>query len=288
MQSIWLDLMGTEVRFVGKRYRTRIIEAGEGEPLILAHGGGGHAEHYSRNILRLAQHFHVIAFDSLWHGYSSAPDPGPDPMLLFSEQILDLLDTMGIEKANIGGASAGAFAPLWLALNRPERVDKLVLIVPGHIQYPSDAASGDRADYSQLRTRTLAALDDVTPSSIRSRLEWLMADPSVVTDELVDVRAKIYGSLAGNQATRTYYGFNSSELGHAHDFSRQELEGLRVPTMVLWATGGNGVAPERGEWLASVLPNVRHRVIEGAGHWPQWERPEEHDNAIIDFINEPS
>jgi hypothetical protein len=45
--TIWTDLLGTEVRYRGKAYRTRTIEAGSGEPLILLHGIGGHAEAYS-------------------------------------------------------------------------------------------------------------------------------------------------------------------------------------------------------------------------------------------------
>lgn len=285
--TIWTDLMGAQVRYVGRKYRTRVIEAGTGDSLILAHGGGGHAEHYSRNVMRLAEHFHVVAYDMLWHGLSSAPDPGPDPMMQFPDQLLDIMDDMRIEHASVGGASAGSFPPLWLALNRPERVDKLILVVPGHIQYPSDAAL-DREDYTRLRERTFNALDNVTSESIRSRLEWLMVDPNVVTDELVDVRSNIYGSPGGNQATRTYYDFNSSEIGHVHDFSGDDLARLTVPTMVLWSRGGSGVAPERGEWLKSAIPKATHRVVEGAGHWPQWEKPEAHDEAIIRFLKDPA
>ena len=47
MTTIWVDLLGSQVHFVGKKYRTRVIEAGAGEPLIMIHGIGGHAEAYS-------------------------------------------------------------------------------------------------------------------------------------------------------------------------------------------------------------------------------------------------
>jgi pimeloyl-ACP methyl ester carboxylesterase len=63
VNSIWVDLLGCQVHYVGTRYRTRVIEYGAGEPLILLHGGGGHAEAYSRNVVRLGQHDReVIAF----------------------------------------------------------------------------------------------------------------------------------------------------------------------------------------------------------------------------------
>ena len=70
MSSIWVDLMGAEVRYYQGRYKTRVIEAGSGEPLVLIHGVGGHAEAYSRNIMRLSQQYRVMAIDLLWHGYS--------------------------------------------------------------------------------------------------------------------------------------------------------------------------------------------------------------------------
>ncbi len=73
MSTMWVDLMGCQVRYYGSKYRTRVIEVGTGEPLILLHGLGGHAEAYSRNMVRLGQNFHAMAIDLLWHGLSSKP-----------------------------------------------------------------------------------------------------------------------------------------------------------------------------------------------------------------------
>ena len=280
--TIWTDLMGAQVRYTGRRYRTRVIEAGSGPPLVLAHGGGGHAEHYSRNVNRLAKHFHVYAYDMLWHGFSPAPGVDEDAMLRFDEQLLDLMDAENIERAIVGGASSGAFAPLRLAINNPERVQGLVLVVPGHIRYPAREAT-ERAQYTTLHSQTHDALADVTEAKIRARLEWLMADPGAVTDELVAVRTSIYSSEHGNAATRAYYALTESEAGHRFDVTEDELRGLTVPTLVIWARGGNGVSPQRAEWLSEVIPNATYRLIEPAGHWPQWEKPEAHDEAIIEF-----
>ena len=54
MNTIWVDLLGAQVHYVGKKYRTRVIEAGSGEPLLMLHGIGGHAEAYSRNLKPLS------------------------------------------------------------------------------------------------------------------------------------------------------------------------------------------------------------------------------------------
>lgn len=76
--TIWNDL--ADLAF--KNYyvdangiRTRVLEAGTGEPLILLHGTGGHIEAYARNIRGLSEHFRVICIDMLGHGYTEKAEP---------------------------------------------------------------------------------------------------------------------------------------------------------------------------------------------------------------------
>jgi 2-hydroxy-6-oxonona-2,4-dienedioate hydrolase len=70
MNSFWVELLGASVYPLVGRYRTRVIEAGEGKPLVLLHGTGGHAG--IRNIAPLSRRHRVIAVDLLWHGRSQA------------------------------------------------------------------------------------------------------------------------------------------------------------------------------------------------------------------------
>ena len=128
MNTIHLDLLGSQTRFLGKKYRTRVVEAGEGEALILMHGGGGHAEAYSRNIVRLGEHFRTMAIDFIWHGLSAKPRFANGNWLAqFSDQIIDLMDAEGIEKAHLGGESLGGWICFDMAINHPQRVGKIVL-----------------------------------------------------------------------------------------------------------------------------------------------------------------
>ena len=73
--SIHIDLLGTETHFVKSRgYLTRVIEVrNDKPPLILLHGGGGHAETFSRNLNTLAAVCRPIAMDFIWHGMSRGP-----------------------------------------------------------------------------------------------------------------------------------------------------------------------------------------------------------------------
>ena len=87
--SIWVSLLGAQTHYVGSRFRTRVIEAGSGEPLVMLHGVGGHAEAYARNVVPLSQKCRPIAIDVAWHGLSSKP-PFQETMPVYCEQLLDL------------------------------------------------------------------------------------------------------------------------------------------------------------------------------------------------------
>ena len=80
MSSFWVELLNCNTYILKGKYSTRVVEAGEGEPLLLLHGTGGHAENYVRNIAPLSRHFRVLAIDFLWHGRSQTE--GFDPQVI--------------------------------------------------------------------------------------------------------------------------------------------------------------------------------------------------------------
>ena len=164
MSSIWVDLMGAEVRYYHGRYKTRVIEAGAGEPLVLIHGVGGHAEAYSRNIMRLAQHYHVLAIDLLWHGYSQRDGicrRSADGAIFGSGR--GLLDQIGADKGHVEGESLGGWVGLTMAMNHPDRLGKLILNTPIGVAFNQTAPREDRAGgRSLLATRSMAAIEDPT------------------------------------------------------------------------------------------------------------------------------
>ncbi|TCO59918.1 alpha/beta fold hydrolase [Actinocrispum wychmicini] len=286
MGTIWADLLGTQVRHLGSRYTTRVIEAGTGEPLVLLHGVGGHAEAYSRNVVRLGERYRAMAIDLVWHGMSGKPPFTGDAVGTYVEQILDLLDSEGIERAHLEGESLGGWVALTLALQHPDRVGKLVLNTTAGIQWnPGSVAEKPAEGRELLRSRSLAAIDDPSPETVRRRLEWLMASPDRVTDELVDVRRRIYADPPTNRSLRTVFensfGFGS---GPARRIREERLADVRVPTLVLWATHNPGSGPDVGRRIAELIPGARFHCVDDAAHWPQWEKPDEHDRVVLDFL----
>lgn len=285
--TIAVELLGAQTRFVeGRRWTHRIIEQGTGEPLLLLHGVGGHAEVWSRNISSLAARgFRVIAVDALYHGLSSK-EPYDDH-LRYEYQVdavVDLLDALDIDRAHVEGESMGATIAFHLGMRYPERVRKLVLNTGfGHVSLEREDFVGPSKDYSELARLSEQVLLDPTPEAMRARLEWVVADPSSITQEMVDLRLRLYADPEVNEAMRWIF-----RIGRSWDwelpYSESDCAGYRPETLVLWTDQNPGQGPDLGDYVASLLPNGAFYCITGAAHWPQWERPELHDHVVSRFL----
>lgn len=285
--TIWLDLMGSQTRYLGGRYRTRVIEAGDGEPLLLLHGIGGHAEAWSRNVVRLGATHRAMAIDLLWHGYSAKPPyTREEDIPSYAEQIIDLLDAEGIDKVHLEGESLGGWIGLWMAIHHADRLGKLILNTTAGIRWlPGSIAERPHEGRHLLAQRSLQAINEPTPETIRKRLEWLMADPSRVTDELVDVRVKIYSNSSTQASLREVFEYAFGEGGGPRKLiDEAELAKVSVPTLVLWSDHNPGMGPDVGRLIASRIPGAAFECINDAAHWPQWEQPEEHDRIVAEFL----
>ena len=284
VKSIWNDLAGASVGYRGKEFRTRVIEAGEGEPLILMHGNGGHAEAYSRNIMRLSKHFHVIAIDLLWHGFSTGRPFTTEMVPTYAEQVIDLIDSIGEDTAHLEGESLGGWVSMWTALHHSERVGKIILnTTAGAAVEDGPVTPERRASGNTLRERSLAAISDPTRETVRKRLEWLMAKPDRVTEELVTLRQFFYQRPETREGL-THVMQNSFRHDSPHRITPQKLSQIRQPALVLWSDRNPGTGPEYGRQLAGLIPNAQYHCIADAGHWPQWEKPEEHDAVVTEFL----
>jgi len=284
--TIWVDLLGSQVGYYGKEFKTRVIEAGSGEVLVLIHGVGGHAEAYSRNIVRLGKHFRAMAIDMVWHGYSSKPPYNNKSVPTYARQIVDLLDSLGIKRAHVEGESLGGWVAMWFALHHPERLNKLILNTTAGVKFRPGVVQERPAEGRQLlKERSLAAIDNPTKETIRKRLEWLMASPDRVTDELVDVRHAIYSNPEARRSLTDIFT-NSFGDGDSHTFliPEERLKEVKAPTLVLWTEKNPGSGPDVGKHVSSLIPGSQFYCMADAAHWPQWEHPEEHDEVVLKFL----
>lgn len=282
VNSIHTDLLGTETRYYQtKNFRTRVIETGSGTPLLLMHGGGGHAETYSRNLNRLAAAGRPMSFDFIWHGLSSKPEYRAGNWLKqFTEQTLELLDATGAKKGIFEGESLGGWICMDLAINHPDRVEKIILNTAWGMKLKYNTGA---ADYAALRDVSVNALMNPTPELIRKRLDWLMPLGGV-TDELVQLRLALWSREDTRASLKAYYERLFSPECDTYLFGDEDLAKIKAPTLLLWSEKNPVAGVEEAEHLKSVIPNSEIHVIKGAAHWPQWERPGEHDEVVLRFL----
>jgi 2-hydroxy-6-oxonona-2,4-dienedioate hydrolase len=288
MTSIWLDLMGSGV---SERYydaggvRTRVLEAGAGPLLLLLHGTGGHAETYCRNLGPLSEHFRVCALDLVGHGFSDRPelDYSLDD---FADHLVGLIDALGAERAHVSGESLGAMVAAWVAIRNPERVDRLVMNT-GTLARP-DAAGQAQLDDLEQRTQALAERG-VTREAVRHRMNWLVANPSRMTDEMIDVRLRIYQQLGmldtASIIMSRVVGMLRGDHGDEY-MAPGVLAGLKRRTLVLWTEDNPGQTTELAERVSAEIPDGRFEVLTDCAHWPQFERPEVFNRLHLEFLRE--
>jgi 2-hydroxy-6-oxonona-2,4-dienedioate hydrolase len=289
MTSMWNHLQGVAFR---QNYidvqgcKIRAIEAGEGPPLILLHGTGGHAEAYIKNIRAHAEHFHVYAIDMIGHGYSSAPDIDYD-MQTYVDFIRDFLDAIGAERAYISGESLGASVAAWFAIQHPHRVTKIVMNT-GTLLPPDEAGA---KDLRELLERSKRAAGEPSLDTVRQRMRWLVHDENSLTDELVEARYRIY-SQPGRAAILG--GITARSLGALLDPEEQRkwysavlLQQIQCPTLMLWTRYNPGQSVELAQESLLSIPDGELALLEHSGHWPQWEEPREFDRLHLQFLLKP-
>lgn len=286
--SLWVDLLGAETRFAGRKYRTRVCTAGSADApaLLLLHGTGGHLENWARNIAPLSADFRVIAPDFLWHGLSQTEPFDPEIVPSLVDQLVDLLDDLGVPSAAVNGQSMGGWVAMQFALRHSARVQRLVLTTTqGYVPDEGAIPGYAEPDWSQNLPSTLAALDDPNPENIRIRMARILSDPARLTDEAVAIRQAIYArpDLARAQASfnREYLGMGESS--RAHVVTDAMARQIACPVLVYWGEK-NRTPPALGEHIAATVQNGRFHCAADTGHWAQFESAEEHNRIVREFL----
>lgn len=256
--------------------RTRGFEKGSGSPLILLHGGGGHAETWVRNVIPLSEHFRVFAIDYLGHGYTDIPDGMSRNLDDFCKHLINFMDAVGIEKANLVGESMGGQISVLMAHEHPERVEKIGLIVGG---IPSQE-HGYTAGITQFQELSKVAQGNPTFETIRKRMEWLFYDPKTLPDELVEARLKIYSRPKQEASGR------SAQAGRRNYGLIEKIPKLKAPILFFWTTHNPTCPWHVAEKVHLTVPGSRFVLVDKAGHWPQFEQAEVFNRTLIEFFTE--
>ncbi|MEU4835229.1 alpha/beta hydrolase [Streptosporangium sp. NPDC023615] len=222
-------------------------ERGEGEPLVLLHGGFSDSRDFDGNLGTLAGRFRLLLPDRRGHGHT-ADVPGPITAEVMARDTVAFLEKVADGPVRLAGYSAGATVALWVAVHRPDLVERLVLIsgafdVEGMIVRPSGEGT--------LPPPLVEAYAEVSPDGV---------------DHLPVVVAKIVRAVAEQRALEP-----------------SALRSVTCPVLVMTADD-DIVTLEHTLELYRGLPDAQLAVVPGTSHVLLHEKPELCARLVADFL----
>lgn len=243
---------------------------GNGKPLIIMHGLFGTLENWGGQIKALAEHFTVYAVDMRNHGRSPHTDTISYPEM--AEDIIQLMDEHNLPRASILGHSMGGKAAMQLALNNPQRIDKLIIVDIAPVQYPHHHQD------------VLHGLNAVKLDTLKSRND---ADQqlSLYVPEM-PVRQFLLKNLYRNEQKAFAWRMNLPVLEACYDSISAAPEGPAYQAPVLFIKGETSdyLTAAYREPLLKLFPKADYRMIQDAGHWPHAEKPAIFTKMVLKYL----
>jgi 3-oxoadipate enol-lactonase len=236
---------------------------GAGRPVVLIHGLGGNHAIWWRQIETLAAQFQVVTWDMRGFGNSTlrSGEVGPQSA---RRDLLALLDHLGLERVTVVGQSLGGYVALGFALERPERVEALVLSTtlagadPAYVETLRIAEPGrdrtNRREHPVLSERFCRAEPDL--GVLYNQISSFGARPSPVA---------VLEAMAADRFPA--------------------LDTLDVHTLVLMAADDPLCPPEALRPAVEAMPDAAMVVLSG-GHSAYYENPVAWNAAVVDFLRE--
>jgi 3-oxoadipate enol-lactonase len=245
-----------------------VVEGAEGAPvLVLSTSLGTTLEMWDPQAAALAERFRLVRYDQLGHGRSDVV-AGPYSVDALGAALLELLDSLGVERFSFCGLSLGGALGLWLGASEPDRVERLaVCCTSAHFGSPElweGRAAAVRAD------GVGSIADAVVERWFTGRFARERAD------EVARFRAMLAATPAEGYAA-------CCEAIRDWDF-RARLGEIRAPTLVLMAGDDAATPPEEGERIAAGVPGARLLVVPEAAHLANVEQPEAVTRALLEHL----
>jgi pimeloyl-ACP methyl ester carboxylesterase len=271
-------------------YRTHYLESGDlsAKPVVLIHGAnfefGMGVDRWYPTILPLSKTFRVIAVDELGGGDTDAPANLDDigDVRVRADHVLAFIEALGIAPAHLIGQSQGAWIAGFVALTRPDLVDRLILVDSASLALPEGGMDGSniapRFSNDFFPGTMVRKSLEPTKKSLAEAVSSMVFDQTVLSDDFLDRLVPLalkwmpiwkdpwprFWSDGGKRNRDQYLidGIHISELIHA----------LRSPPLIIW--GKNSVKGiESGLSLYQRIPDAQLHVFDKANHFvwlDQW------------------
>lgn len=262
---------------------TRVVEVGEarihaevsgsGAPVVLLHAGIADRRMWDPQVPAFEETYRVVRYDARGYGNTLAPE-GP---YVPHEDLFAVMDTFGISRAHIVGASMGGATAIDAALREPTRVAGLVLVAPGLAgysftdaptvsQWPIIEAAYEKGDYDRVVELEM----QLWAAGPRRRLAEV--NPQIVETVRTMLRA-------------SYPASAKFELRRPDPPAIERLDGIEAPTLVVV---GDGDVPDMlriADTITAQVPRALKVVMSGVAHLPSMERAAEFNALVLGHLD---
>ncbi len=235
--------------------------------VVLSHSLGADRGMWDPQVPALAERYRVVTYDTRGHGSSPAP-AGPYTLDDLVDDVVALLDEVGVERAHVSGLSLGGMTAMRLAAREPGRVHRLALLCTSAKADPQ--AFLDRA--AAVRAGGTAPLAPTVAS------RWLTPAFAAEHHELVD---RLEGMIAGADDE----GYAACCEVIARLDLRVDLGRITAPTLVVAAAEDPALPPEHQRLIAEGIDGARLRTLSPAAHLANLERTAEVIGALLDHFD---
>jgi 3-oxoadipate enol-lactonase len=228
----------------------------DGPVLVLSNSLGSTGVMWDPQVPRLADRLRVVRYDHRGHGGSPVP-PGPYSLDDLGADALALLDRLDLERVDWCGLSLGGMVGMWLAINAPERIDRLVLCCTSARLGPPEMWA-DRA--ATVRAEGVEAIADAGIG------RWL-------TEGFIEREPEKTAAVRAMLAATPDEGYAGCCAAIEHMDLIPELGAVRAPTLVIAGRQDPATPPEHGERIAAGIPGARLELVDAA-HLATIEQPD--------------
>ena len=220
--------------------------------------------------------FHVIAVDLVGFGYSEKPRSFEYSIDAQARMVSRFMDRLGIGRAAVLGSSYGGAVAASLALDYPEKVEKLVLV--------DAVCNDDLKKHPILRLASVRGIGEIiTPflSDSRALHRWRMrgslADPALVTDERIEsIRRPLFAADGHHSLLATSRNWQAKRI-------ERDAHLITQPTLIIWGEEDSVIPLRDGYKLRGEISDSRLVVLKDCGHVPQEEQSDAFSQLVAEF-----
>jgi 3-oxoadipate enol-lactonase len=241
---------------------------GRGEPLLLLHGLGSSSHDWEFQVPDFARHFQVIAPCLRGFGDSDKP-PGPYSIRQYADDVLALMDHLGVEHTHVLGFSMGGAIAFQMAVDQPRRLDSLI-VVNSQPSFELDHWRKHLMVITRIGMASVLGMERMT-RYVAKRL-FPYPEQQALRDRMLERHAKNHKAsyLAALQALAGWS-------------VKDKLSALTTRTLVI--AGEYDYSPlEEKKTFVGLMPNAHLEIIRDSRHGTLFEKPVEVNRAVLEFL----